>query len=102
MDGEVSRRFAQRGEAREAVHEEGRLAVAGAGQLVQGTFVHELGKGTAEDFVALGEDARGGGGGGAEFAAHADGLRALPGKKESDLSGHPGLKKNLRFCQRRQ
>ncbi len=38
----------------------------------------------------------------AEVAAHADGLRALPGKEECDLICHPGLKKNLSFCQKGQ
>ena len=50
---------------------------------------------------ACGEEGGGGGGVRAEFAAHADGLRALPGKEECDLICHPGLKKNLSFCQRR-
>ena len=83
-----------------AVDKERGLAVGGEGQLVQRSLEGEGGKRTPEHGVGLLEKCRRGGEMSSEFAAHADGLRTLPGKEESDFFCHPGLKKHLSFCQR--
>ncbi len=99
---EIAHLRAQGRQRGEAVDEKRGLAVGGQRELVQRAFERQRGKRSAERRVGLLEKCGRGGRVRGEFAAHADGLRALPGKEESNVICHPGVKKILRFCQKGQ
>jgi len=66
--------------------EDGRLGVFGEAELFLWAVEEDAAEGEAEGFIGLGEGGGGDGEGLGEGAAHADGLGALAGKEEGDLS----------------
>ena len=102
-DGEVAGSGAQSSEGGKAVDEECGLAVGGAGEFVQRPLDRRSGwKGGRPRMVSACWKRAGGGG---RPRGRVRGpcrriARTLPGEEECNFIGHPGLKKNLSFCQR--
>src|SRR4051812_13661313 len=88
---EVAEFLAEGGKAGEPVNVKSRLAVARLREIFVRAFPSDARERPAEDLVGPAEEVAGGGVGGGQVLAHANGLGALAREEKSDTNAHKNL-----------